>query len=221
MDTETAAAPMTSRKPHGKPCGAKTRTCQGCGKHQRDHRDGSAGHEFLAKPCDITRGLGAGGRCKLHGGKTPQGLASANLKTGRWSEHLPAGILGAKFQEAYVDRALMALRQDAALVDAMLTSYTATMRDTGRALTEKQQTRVLALIEQRRKIVESEARRLRDLAQVVPVDQYRTALGLLFRLITDHLGDNLAARREIQATARRLLLGKGPVVEVELVEGGP
>lgn len=213
---------MTAGKPPAKPCGAKTRTCKACSKHRNEHGPGKIQHEFEPKPCAQTRGLGAGGKCKLHGGATPQGLASANLKTGRWSAHLPATVLGKQFQEAYGDRTLMQLRQDAALVDAMLTTYTAGLRDTGKPLTEKQQTRVLVLIEQRRKIVESEARRLRDLAQVVPVDQYRTALGVLFKLMTDHLGDNLPARREIQAAARRLLLGKGPaVVEGEVIaEGG-
>ena len=159
--------------------------------------------------CQQTR-LADNGRCRMHGGKTPKGINSPNFKHGRWTTHLPQSVIGKGFREAYQDRTLMQLRQDAALVDALITSYTGSLKDTGRPLTLPQQDRVLALVEQRRKLVESEARRLRDLSQVVPVEQYRTALGILFRIIQEHLGDNPRAMMDVQTAARRLLMGKGP-----------
>lgn len=186
MDTE----PLPVEKPQGqvkKTCGAKTRSGGRC----------------------IQTMVAANGRCRMHGGATPAGLASPHFRTGRWSKHLPAKSLGRGFEAAYNDRTLMQLRQDAALVDALLTSVTGNLKDTGRPLPLKQEQRVLALLEQRRKIVESEARRLRDLSQVVPIDQYRTALAVMAGLLRQYLADNPAAVRDIHQAAQRLLLGRG------------
>jgi hypothetical protein len=121
--------------------------------------------------------------------------------------------LGDKFSEAMGDRQLMQLRSDVALIDAMLTSYTGSLKDTGRPLPMKAQQRVMALLEQRRKHIESEAKRLRDLAQVVPVDQYRTALSVLAKLIGEYLADNPEAMRELHRSAQRLLMGRGVPVK--------
>ncbi len=193
--------PIPAKEPQGQPrkaCGAKTRS---------------------GTPCQQTR-VAENGRCRMHGGTTPKGIASPHFKTGRWSKYLPATALGTHFQAAYQDRTLMQLRQDVALIDALLTTYTASLKDTGRPLSQLQQTRVMDLLEQKRKHVESEARRLRDLSQVVPIEQYRTALEIVFRLMVEHLADNAVAMGEIQTTARRLLLGKGPVTEGTVIERG-
>lgn len=221
-DPLEADSPMQGDEPHTgrKICGAATRTCT-CGHHRKSHVGGTGACgeclapgdpclKFRPLPCEDDKVM-PNGRCRRHGGKTPGGIASPNFKTGRWSKHLPAKALGGNFRAAYHDRTLMQLRQDAALVDALITSYTSSLKDTGRPLTLPQQERVLALIEQRRKLVESEARRLRDLAQVVPIEQYRTALGILFRIIQEHLGENPRAMMDVQTAARRLLLGKGQV----------
>src|SRR4051812_27426822 len=45
----------------------------------------------------------ANGRCRLHGGKTPSGVASPNLVHGRFSKDLPTRLL-ARFEEALSDR---------------------------------------------------------------------------------------------------------------------
>lgn len=56
------------------------------------------------------------GRCKIHGGMTPAGPASANWKTGRYSRYLPSGL-----REAYIAAAsdidLLNLTDEIALVD--------------------------------------------------------------------------------------------------------
>lgn len=222
MHTQEPSRVMDKGTPHqaGKKCGAKTRHCL-CGHHAKLHVDkrgpcgecGGTCQVYRPKPC-TNPGSGAGGKCHIHGGKTPSGLESASFKTGRWSKHLPAAALGRGFEEAYGDSTLMQLRQDVALIDSLLTTYTASLRDTGRPLTVTQQDRVLLLLEQKRKHVESEAKRLRDLAQVVPIDQYRTALAVLGGLLKKHLEDNPQALRDVQQAAQRLLLGRG------LKEGG-
>lgn len=57
--------------------------------------------------------------CSLHGGKTPRGVASANWKSGRYSQAMPAR-LRERYQEALHDPDLVAMRSDLALIDSRL-----------------------------------------------------------------------------------------------------
>lgn len=77
-------------------CGAKTRTGQPC--------------KTPAMP---------NGRCRMHGGKHPGGIAAARFKDGRHSKYLPARLSG-RYAEAMADSALLELRAEVALVDARL-----------------------------------------------------------------------------------------------------
>lgn len=120
--------------------------------------------------CQTHKGLGENGRCRMHGGTTPRGIASPNFKHGRWSQYLPTGIAG-KYQEAAADQALMHIRQDVALVDAMLTSYTETLK-TKKAVTPGQEKRILNLVDTRRRLIESEARRMTALQQTITAAQF-------------------------------------------------
>jgi len=61
----------------------------------------------------------ANGRCRIHGGKTPRGLASANWKTGAFSKAMPVGV-AARYQAARHDPELLRLERDVALADARL-----------------------------------------------------------------------------------------------------
>jgi hypothetical protein len=59
--------------------------------------------------------------CAMHGGKTPVGLASPHLKTGRWSKDLPTRM-AALYEETAHDPELLSLRQDIRLIDALIQS---------------------------------------------------------------------------------------------------
>jgi hypothetical protein len=61
----------------------------------------------------------ANGRCRLHGGKTPGGIASPQIRHGRYSKHLPVR-LKEQFEQAVGDGELLALREDIALLDSRL-----------------------------------------------------------------------------------------------------
>ena len=69
--------------------------------------------------CGSTILIGQTGRCAVHGGLTPSGLASSNLRTGRHSKYLPAGLYD-KFMEAQNDPMLFELRSEVALVDVRI-----------------------------------------------------------------------------------------------------
>jgi hypothetical protein len=59
------------------------------------------------------------GRCRLHGGKTPKGIASPNFKTGRHSKYLPTALLE-RYGEALEDGELLNMRAEIALLDTLL-----------------------------------------------------------------------------------------------------
>lgn len=67
--------------------------------------------------------------CYHHGGKTPRGIASPNLKTGRYSKHLPTRM-AARYQEAQADPELLVLRDEIALLDSRLSDVLSRV-DTG------------------------------------------------------------------------------------------
>lgn len=73
----------------------------------------------------------ANGRCRVHGGATPSGLASPQTISGRYSKYLPTRLL-ARYQEAVADPELLALKDDIALLDTRLGEVIANL-DTGRS----------------------------------------------------------------------------------------
>jgi hypothetical protein len=57
--------------------------------------------------------------CRFHGGATPVGAASPHFKHGRYSKHLPAGLVQ-RYHDARKDPDLLALRDDISLIDVRL-----------------------------------------------------------------------------------------------------
>src|SRR5262245_50957479 len=57
--------------------------------------------------------------CYHHGGRSPQGIALPQTKSGRYSKHLPSRLL-ATYEEAKRDPEILALRDEVALIDARL-----------------------------------------------------------------------------------------------------
>jgi hypothetical protein len=66
-----------------------------------------------------TRQVLSNGRCRMHGGNQKRGLASPNLKTGRYSQDLPTRVL-ARYEAALSDPSLLSLKDDIALVQAAI-----------------------------------------------------------------------------------------------------
>jgi len=68
-----------------------------------------------------TRKAMSNGKCYVHGGATPRGIASASFKTGRYSKAMPAPLQEA-YQRSRSDTELLAHADEIALVDAMIIS---------------------------------------------------------------------------------------------------
>lgn len=71
------------------------------------------------------------GRCRIHGGKTPSGIASPNYQTGQYSKHLPTR-LAATYKETLEDKKLWELNEKAALVNTRIVELIGKL-DTGEA----------------------------------------------------------------------------------------
>ena len=118
------------------------------------------------------------------GGKTPAGAASPQFKMGRYSKQLPAR-LAARYQEAQADPELISLHDEHALVDVRVNELLEQVESDPGAIWAD----VLGLIEQRRKLVESENRRLQVLQQMIPAASALLLIGLLEQVVKRHVTD--------------------------------
>jgi flagellar motility protein MotE (MotC chaperone) len=111
--------------------------------------------------------------CRVHGGATPRGIASPHFKTGRHSRDLPTQLSG-RYLEAITDAELLSLRDDIALVDTRISELLDTLPDNPKAWDE-----INELIETRRRLADSERRRLVDLQQMMTAEQAMTMMECL------------------------------------------
>lgn len=168
------------------------------------------------------------GKCRVHGGKTPGGMASPQFKTGRYSKYLPARLAG-RYQEAKADPQLLALREEISLVDSRLADLLQRVdsheagywwKELGRIYGEfleaqnKKDVPVMSLrlaeigqiiragqsdyaawdevygvLEQRRKFVESERKRLVEMQQVITSERAMLLIAALVDVVKTHVTD--------------------------------
>ena len=168
------------------------------------------------------------GRCRMHGGKVPNGMMLPQTKTGRYSKYLPVRLAG-RYEEAQRDEDLLALREEVALVDARIADLLDRV-DTGesgdawkqaeqaleefrQALAEQNATKrkmafaalsvainngrqdydawneIHKLVDQRRRLVESERKRLEQMGQMVAVEQFMLLIAQIVDLLRRHVHD--------------------------------
>ena len=155
--------------------------------------------------------------CRMHGGKCKSGVLSPTYKGKGYSKYLPTRLADA-YQQALNDPDLVSLSSDIALMDVRLGEVLAKL-DTGEAgaiwkrlavacregdtelmaiLIERganeyrQWEDILPLIEQRRKLVESESKRTQVLNQNVPAEKNLLLMGVILNSLRTH------APREVQ-----------------------
>lgn len=141
----------------------------------------------------------ANGRCRLHGGLTPAGAAHPAFIHGRYSKYLPTR-LSERYRTAATDPDLLALGSEVALLDARLAELVERTNATEAGVVWAE---IVQLVEQRRRLVESERRRLVDLQQYLTAEQ---ALGLITAItasVRRHVHDR-EALRAISADVARI-----------------
>jgi len=155
--------------------------------------------------------------CYRHGGRTRTGLAHPSLTAGRYSRSLPVR-LAARYEESLQDPDLLSLRDEVAALDARIHEVMQGL-DTGesggiwrdlrdahgrgesatvsvlieRGATEAEAwSELLTLLEQRRRLVESERKRLVELHQVLTIDQAMDMLARVVLAVREHVTDRTA-----------------------------
>lgn len=110
----------------------------------------------------------------MHNGKAVAGIASPTFRHGRYSKAIPARLLDA-YHNAVTDTELLSLRDDIGLVDALLTDALGRL-DPDKPVKVEALLELQSLIEQRRKLVESEQKRLIAMQSVITSEQAMTLI---------------------------------------------
>ncbi len=139
-----------------------------------------------------------------------RGVDSMAFKTGRYSKYLPDRLVE-RYEEALNDVKLTRLDDEIALVNARLQDVLERLRADSDAIAGGRDDStawgmILELIERRRKLVDTERRRLLDEDHVISVER----LMILVAAIVDIIKRNVASREERAAVSnevRRLVSG--------------
>lgn len=124
--------------------------------------------------------------CKFHGGASLQGIASPQFKTGRYSKYLPTK-LAESYHIAIEDPELLSLRHEIGMVDAYVSDQLERFGDY--ATPTQFQEVLLPLIEQRRRLVDSEAKRLKELQTSITIEKAMGIIAALAGIVKLHVTD--------------------------------
>ena len=144
-------------------------------------------------PCKNAPVTGAN-RCRMHGGKTPRGVALPQTRHGRYSKDLPTRLL-ARYEEAVTDPELLNLSSEIALVDSMTRDVLESLEQV--PASDKEQVhshfyRLSNLTEQRRKLVETEQKRRVAMQNMMTSEQAGVMVATLLDSVKRHVSDKRA-----------------------------
>lgn len=128
------------------------------------------------------------GRCRMHGGKTPSGIASPHFKTGRHSKSIPTR-LAATYEVSRNDPDLLALNDEIALTDAQIDAVLGELEDGDTESRSAKRNELDNLIERRRRLVDSETRRRVNAQEMMSAQEVLTFLGAIVGIIRSHVQD--------------------------------
>lgn len=158
--------------------------------------------------CQTSNGLGLNGRCRMHNGFPAMGPANHSFKHGRHSKlmkEIPG--LSAHYERALADPDLLRLDGEVALVDARLFEL---LERASKSKKEQAETidrlwpQIDALLETRRKLVDTESKRLKDLHAMVSVDRVMMLVAYVSDSVKRHVTDRTALAN-IFADLRKIL----------------
>lgn len=178
---------MDDRQPHGSNDQPITRQCTA-----RSKRSGEQCRKHAMRGRNV---------CLAHGGKTPRGAASPHFKTGRYSRSLP-GHLVAAYEKALNDPKLLSLRDELALTDAMISELLRQLDDDSDAKYRRVFRQIMPLIEQRRRLVESEVRHIVLAREMLTAEEAMSLLHAVVEIVIRYLPelkDRQAIAEEIHA----------------------
>jgi hypothetical protein len=140
------------------------------------------------------------GKCRLHGGATPGGVASPHFRHGRRSRYLKllSGDLRAGFRAALSDKQLLSLREEVALLTARTMQLLDRLRTQEGAEYEATWAELRTCILDKGKVAAAEWKRLVDLKSVLTAEQAMTLVGQVVAAVRESVTDRATLQR-IQA----------------------
>lgn len=164
---------MNDQQPHGLNYGEIKRQCTAISK-----RSGARCKKAAMKGRTV---------CRAHGGATPRGIASPHLQHGRWSKDLPTQ-LARRYEAAVEDPDLLSLRDEIALVDTQISVLLA-ISDVASAPEPATGQALGRLVEQRRRLTETEVKHRMLVGQMVALKQVMALAGALAASVHAHVHD--------------------------------
>jgi hypothetical protein len=140
-------------------------------------------------------------KCRLHGGRSSRGLAAPAWKDGRHSKVLPVGLTAA-YERSREDPELVGLRDELALVDVRINELLERLDADDPSAVWRE---VYAAIERRRRLADTERKRVELLQAVLPVEQAMAFVGMLAASVKRHVKDRAilqAISNDIEAVLR-------------------
>jgi hypothetical protein len=148
--------------------------------------------------------------CRYHGGHQARGIASVHWRGRGYSKDLPTRLAD-RWRQAAADPALLELTSEVALVDARLGELLATLPATAADTDAATWADLLALIEQRRRLVDSERRREEALQVSMTMAQALAFAGALQTAVVEIVTDP-QQRAALALRVERLLARPAPRV---------
>lgn len=141
--------------------------------------------------------------CSMHGGKTPRGIHSPHWRGRGYSKDLPTRLAD-RFRLALQDPQLLELSSEIALLDARVGELLAGLPKDRAAADHDTWGELVALVEQRRKCVDTERRREELLGLHLTAAQALAFVAALQTAVVDVITDR-EQRRQIAERVQRLL----------------
>lgn len=130
----------------------------------------------------------ANGRCRVHGGATPKGVASPNFRHGRYSKSMPEH-LASRYAEALTDSRLLELRDEISLVDVRMADLLAKLDEEVKPDDSEVWKEILSTVEVRRNLVESERKRLVEMSATLTIKEGMAMIAAVVALVRQHVTD--------------------------------
>jgi len=144
--------------------------------------------------------------CRMHGGATPRGVNHPSWKGRGYSKDLPTQLRD-RFAASVEDPHLSSCRSELALIDARLG---AVFQDG--VSTREDWAQVFGLVDLRRKVANSEARREAMLQTHLTMDQARALIGCVVEVVLQEPDD---VRQRVLGRLQRLMAERGLMVAPE------
>lgn len=143
--------------------------------------------------------------CYMHGGKSPRGLASPQTTHGRYSQDIPTRLAG-RYLASQSDPDLLNLKSEISLVDARLAELLQQVQHIDNPMIWES---IQPMIEQRRKLVESEAKRRVQMQDMISSERAILLISAIAQIVMRHV-DDTATRAAISADIGALLNRESP-----------